>query len=1027
MRKTLLLTLALAATLPLTTNAQRKKKKEPDNVEARVEPTSADTRAKGYEQRQKLAAASLVGNVKFRAIGPTDMSGRVVDLDVNDANPTQFYVAYASGGLWRTDNNGMSFTPLFDHESTMTIGDIAVDWKTNGQTIWVGTGENNASRSSYAGDGVYKSTDGGKTWQHVGLEDTHHIGQVVLHPTDPNTVWVAALGHLYGPNAERGVYKTTDGGQSWTKTLYVDDTTGAIDLDIHPTDPRVLFASMWHKERSAWNFVEGGKTSGIYKSTDGGSTWNLLSTPGSGLPQGEGVGRIGLAIYPKNPDLMYAFVDNQDKRKPEEKKEEGLTVKQLKDMKVENFMELSDLVINEFLDKTNFPEKNSAKQLKGDLKSGKVKIKDIYDFVGGANDELISAPVKGAEIYRTDDGGKSWKKTHDEPLDLVFTYGYYFGQIFVAPSNPDRIVTFGVPALLSEDGGKTWRSIGGDNVHSDHHALWINPNNPDHMVNGNDGGVNVTYDSGKHWSHLNSEPLGQFYAIAVDMEKPYNVYGGLQDNGVWTGTSRPAEGEKLPEWKSIMGGDGMQVQVDWRDNRTVYTGFQFGNYFRLNKDKPGFGSMRRLAMPREIGDPKLRFNWQAPIHLSRHNQDIVYFGSNQFHRSLDQGETFETLSGDLTKGGKEGDVPFGTLTTIDESPKRFGLIYAGTDDGLIHVSKDAGYTWTKVSDALPQNLWVSRVTASAHDEGTVYASLNGYRDDNFWPYLYASPDYGQTWKAIGTDLPAEPINVVKEDPENANILYVGTDHGVYVSLDKGGTFMRMAGGLPAVAVHDLLVHPRDKELVVGTHGRSIYVADVSQVQQLADTLRQKPVHAFDLDPITYSERWGRVSKYQEPKPPRYEIPYYAKTAGITTLAIQTDKGQTLTTLTDTSEAGLNYAIWHQTVDTTARADYAKYLNESKKSETRKKEDSTDSAQDDSTEPEETKLENAEAKNLYIRPGKYKVVVTTANGSKTEQTLRVKAPEKRPSKRGITTSQKIPSTPGEWEEYMEEELGIEEVK
>ncbi|HEV7349406.1 WD40/YVTN/BNR-like repeat-containing protein [Telluribacter sp.] len=1018
MRKILLCTLALVVGVSLGVSAQKKKKTTANNPSVTVtEPTAATDRSAGYEQRKKLDAASLVSNVKFRSIGPTTMSGRVVDLDVNNANPTQFFVAYASGGLWKTENNGMSFTPLFDHQSTMTIGDIAVDWKTNGQTIWVGTGENNSSRSSYAGDGVYKSTDGGKTWQQQGLEDTHHIGKVILHPTDPNTVWVAAVGHLYSPNAERGIYKTTDGGKTWSKTLYVDEKTGAIDLDVHPTNPNVLYAAMWHKERSAWNFVEGGRTSGIYGSTDGGSTWQLLSTPASGFPQGEGVGRIGLDIYQRDPNIIYAFVDNQDRRTAEEKKEEeGLTLKQLREMTVENFMKLPDLIINEFLDKSGFPEKNSAKQLKTDISGGKLKVKDLYDFVAGANDEMTLNPVKGAEVYRSEDGGKSWKKTHDAPLDLVYTFGYYFGQIFVASNDPNRVVTFGVPILLSEDGGKSWKSLDRDNVHADHHALWINPNNPNHMIDGNDGGLNLTYDSGRHWSHLNPIPLGQFYAIGVDMEKPYNVYGGLQDNGVWYGTSRPREEGPLPTWKSIMGGDGMQVQVDWRDNSTVYTGFQFGNYFRQDKNRSGFSNMKRLVMPREIGDPKLRFNWQAPIHLSRHNQDIVYFGSNKFHRSMDKGETFATLSDDLTKGGKEGDVPYGTLTIIDESPKRFGLLYTGSDDGLVHVSKDDGYTWTKISDALPQNLWVSRVAASAHEEGTVYVSLNGYRNDNFKPYLYASQDYGQTWKAIGTDLPAEPINVVKEDPANANILYVGTDHGVYISLDKGTSFMRMSGGLPAVAVHDLLVHPRDKELVVGTHGRSIYIADVSLVQQLADTLRRRDLYAFALEPVTHSERWGQVSKYEETKPQQYQIPYYAKSAGRSTISIQTDQGLTLRSFTDDSEAGLNYATWNLTVDESAKAAYEQYLNETRKNP------STSSGQD-----KEVKLEVAEDKNLYVRAGTYKVVVTTTGGAKTEQKLTIKAPEKRPSRRAVIPGSAIPSTPGEWEEYMEEELGLEEVK
>ncbi|MEZ4900916.1 MAG: hypothetical protein R2822_03760 [Spirosomataceae bacterium] len=456
------------------------------------------------------------------------------------------------------------------------------------------------------------------------------------------------------------------------------------------------------------------------------------------------------------------------------------------------------------------------------------------------------------------------------------------------------------------------------------------------------------------------------------------------------------------------GGDGMQVQVDWRDNATVYTGFQFGNYFRVNKNTYPVG-MKRLQMPtNDIGEPKLRFNWQSPIILSRHNQDIVYFGSNKFHRSLDKGENFQTLSDDLTKGAKEGDVPFGTLTTIDESPKKFGLLYAGSDDGLVHISKDGGYTWAKISDGLPQNLWVSRVIASTHDEAVVYVSLNGYRDDHFKAYLYTSNDYGQGWQPLGADLPLEPINVVKEDPKNGQILYIGTDHGVYISLNKGKSFMRMSD-MPAVAVHDLVVHPRDNELVVGTHGRSIYVADVSLVQQLDDSLLVKDLHVFALKSLNYSPNWGRMfDKYSEPRVQKYEIPFYAKVADKNTVTIQTDKGLVLRTLTDESEAGLNFVSFDLAIDTTTKVEYEKYLNAVKKKDEK-----------------EIKVEKADDGKMYLRAGKYKIVVETSSGTKVQQNFEIKASERRPSRRSNAIPIAI-STPGELEEWLEE-MGLEEKK
>ncbi len=811
-------------------------------VWAQVKPTPASERMKGLQRRQELEKKSTLNDVKFRNIGPTVMSGRVDDIEANPEDPTEFYVAYASGGLWHTTNNGQSFTSIFDSEDVLTIGDIAVDWKT--RTIWVGTGEVNSSRSSYAGTGVYKSTDNGKNWSYLGLPESHHIGKIQLHPTDSNTAWVAVLGHLYSANKERGVYKTTDGGATWKQTLYIDDNTGVVEMDMNPENPNELYAAAWYRTRSAWNFEEAGRTSGIYKSTDGGNTWSLITKEGSGFPAGDFVGRIGLAVYPKNPQIVYAIVDNQKTKPDADKKDTGsLRLDDVKNLSIKQFAQLNDRKLDTFLKRNRMPQ-YSAKTVKEMVAKNELKPTSLYDYLY-VNTGFEGTPI-GAEVYRSDDGGKSWRKTHDKEIPIFFTYGYYFAKIYVSPYNPDKVYALGFSSQVSTDGGKTWKNMDKAGVHADHHALWVNPKRDSHLINGNDGGVNITYDNGDHWFKANTPAVGQFYAITVDNAKPYNVYGGLQDNGVWylpssTGRNPFANsGLGLTEGgeKNIGGGDGMQVQVDVRDNVTTYYGSQFGQYARTNRvTKEG---TRRITPKHELGEKPLRFNWQSPILLSKHNPDILYFGSNKFHRSFNQGDTMIALTGDLTKGDKKGDVPYGTLTTIAESPLRFGLLYAGTDDGNMHVTKDAGYSWNrignkpqKMTDApLAQGLWVSRIIASQYKESRVYASLNGYRFDDFMPYLYVSDDYGTTWTVIGRDLPAEPINVVREDPKNENIIYVGTDGGLYVSFNRGASFMMWNGGMPrSVPVHDIAIHERENEIVIGTHGRSIYVAKLDEVQK----------------------------------------------------------------------------------------------------------------------------------------------------------------------------------------------------
>lgn len=457
---------------------------------SQVSPTTADERLKGLQQRKILEERSVLNSIQFRNIGPAIMSGRVVDLDVNPDDPTEFYVAYATGGLWHTTNNGQSFVPIMDSIDVLFIGDIAVNWTT--RTIWVGTGEVNSSRSSYAGIGVYKSNDNGKHWEYLGLPDSHHIGKIQLHPADNNTAWVAALGHLYSPNKERGVYKTTDGGKTWKLTLYIDDNTGAVDLDINPSNPNELYAAIWYRTRAAWKFVESGKSGGIFKSNDGGETWKKVSGPGSGFMEGEKIGRIGVAVYPKNPNIVYAIVDNNTPKPDTAKKNDSIYKKdEFRYLTKEQFAGLDNNKLDTFLRKSFFPRKYTAASVKELVSNDKVKPTALWDYLD-TDDGFQNTGIAGCEVYRSDDAGMTWKKANTKEISIYSTYGYYFGKIYVSPMNENKVVILGVPIQMSTDGGKTFKTISKANVHSDHQALWINPKRDSHMVNGNDGGVNLS-------------------------------------------------------------------------------------------------------------------------------------------------------------------------------------------------------------------------------------------------------------------------------------------------------------------------------------------------------------------------------------------------------------------------------------------------------------------------------------------------------------------------------------------------------
>ena len=888
--------------------------------------TSPDNVLAAIAAKTQMDSTSRLKNIRFKNIGPTVMSGRVTDIAANPDRPYEFYVAYASGGLWYTDNNGASFSPVLDTSDTQNVGDIAVEWDSN--TLWVGTGENNSSRSSYAGIGVLKSTNGGESWEHLGLSDSHHVGRILINPNKPDEVVIGVTGHLYSPNEERGIYKTVDGGTSWRKTLFISDSTGIIDLAHAPDNFSVMYAAAWQKDRKAWNFTGNGNESGIYKSTDGGDSWTLVSTPESGFPTGEGVGRIGFAVFDEN--LVYAVHDNQFRReKKSTPSRTGLTKEDFKTMSKSDFLALDDKKLQEFLKRNRFPKKYSVESVKTMVQEGAIEPIALTQYLEDANSLLFDTPVIGAEVYKSTDGGNSWTKTHKEYIEaLYFSYGYYFGQINVDPNNSDKIYLHGVPLIKSNDGGKTFESISEDNVHADHHALWINPKQSGHLINGNDGGINITYDDGENWFKNNSPSVGQFYDIHVDNEEPYNVYGGLQDNGVWKGPHTAEESTRWHstghyQWTGIMGGDGMQTQVDNRNSDIVYTGFQFGNYYRLDL---GTESRTAIQPKHDLGESPYRFNWQTPILLSPHNQDILYLGGNHLHRSLNQGDSWERISPDLTHGGKKGNVAYGTLTSISESPFAFGLLYAGSDDGRIHVSKDGGGSWTDISANLPEDLWVSRVQASSHKKERVYATLNGYRWDDFTPYVYRSDNYGQRWEAIASGIPEAPVNVIAEDPHNENLLFAGTDNGIYASLDRGVTWEVFQSGVPNVAIHDLVIQADKKHLLVGTHGRSVYLADIAHVEALLPEILDRTLHVFAVEDLKHSTRWGNKAwAWGQPITPGLDVTFYSREAGPYEFKVKSDNGITVSETEMDADPGLNIISYDVAFSKKGKMDYQKRI------------------------------------------------------------------------------------------------------
>jgi photosystem II stability/assembly factor-like uncharacterized protein len=829
----------------------------------------------GFAAAQGPSTDGLLKSFTYRNLGPFRAGSWVTAFAVPDAplrdHLYTFYAGTRNGGVWKTTNAGTTFEPVFDGQPKLSIGDVAVA-ASNASIVWVGTGEPYCARSSNSGDGVWKSTDAGKTWTNMGLRDSHHIARIIIHPTNPDIVYVAAMGHLFSTNAERGVFKTTDGGKNWQKVLYVNEKIGAVDLVLVLSSPETLYAAMYDKVRLPWHYELGGPESAIYKTTDGGKTWARL---GGGLPAGR-IGRIGLDVYQKNPAILYAVVENGNRREP------------------------------------------TAQEAELDKKRG-----------GAA-----PARTAGNEVFRTDDGGKTWRKVNAGLEAALNKAPYSFNQLRVDPNDPETVYITGQSLASTNDGGKTWRGLSWPSngvmprAFGDWRCMWVDAQDSNRLIFGSDGGVNISYDRGKTSHHAYNIPLTEFYAIGVDMEDPYNIYGGLQDHDSWKGPSNGWAGEISPsDWVTVGGGDGMYNCVDPTDSRWVYNNREFGAMWRLDQ-KTGLQTDIRPVRP--AGQPVLRFNWTPPIALSPHNPAIVYVGAQVIFRSLDRGDHWQEISPDLTtnddsKQHGEGNISFCTLTTLAESPVKPGVIWAGSDDGKVQMTKDGGATWLDrtaklASAAAPANYWLTRVFPSPHDAGTAFVSKTGWRFDEYKPYLFKTTDYGETWTALMGNLPADkPVNVVIQDRRNANLLFVGTEWGLYVSLDGGKSWRSFRGNMPSVKVTDLLIHPRENDLVVATYGRGVWVTDITPLQEMSEAMIAEDVHLFDIEPRT-QRVYGGIGNYQllgdshlftPNEPNAMVVNYYLKdkAAGPVKVTVADPYGKVLAELKGPAEAGINTVQW----------------------------------------------------------------------------------------------------------------------
>jgi photosystem II stability/assembly factor-like uncharacterized protein len=965
----------------------------------------------------------LLSSFRFRSIGPASMGGRIDDIAVSESDPNIIYVGYAVGGVFKSENNGISFRPVFETFNTASIGDIAIHPR-DPNIVYVGTGEANNRQTSSFGDGIYKTTDGGKTFTNIGLKDTQTIARIVIDPKNPETVYVASPGHLFGPNPDRGIFKTTDGGKTWNKVKFIDDDTGFTDIAIDPVNTSILYAASYQRRRSGCCFNGGGPGGGIWKSTDAGRTWKALT--GNGLPPGT-YGRIALDLSRSNPNVVYAQIEAGEQATPE--RVGGIDTGAATEATPAGAAAVTPPGGTTGAPGTANPPgargatppvttpPAAAAPIAGGGGFGRGNVYNWCNNGGPAHGFAVGRGGQPAEagprtppaldpkrggVLRSENKGQSWTlmtNCNARPM--------YFSQLRIDPSNDKTIYVAGLPVAKSLDGGRTFVTLdeaggNGEPGHVDQHAIWIDPKNPRHIMEGNDGGLNISWDQGKSWDFVNTMATALAYVVTADMRHPYYVYVGLQDNGSWGGPSavRGRGGIMNSDWFGIGGGDGFHTAVDPTDYNIVYTESQDGNTNRydlrlgrgqsIRPNAPGGrgrggppqaasgpagaeagarggagapGGQTTAPPPVQVGGgggfgrggppnvinakfgDQYRFNWNTPFVLSPHNPSIVWLGGNRLFKSYNRGDSW-VASDDLTKNidrntvtlmgvpgnqtqlsKNDGVVSYSTIISVSESPVMPGVVWAGTDDGNLQVSHDGGVTFTEVGKNLPglppnHQYWISRIDASHFDPATAYVAVDGHRSDDLRPYVFVTRDYGNSFESVTGDLPQYGnVQVVREDPKNKDLLYVGTEFGLFISLDCGRNWQKFMNNYPTVRTDDILVHPRDNDLIVATHGRSIWIADdITPLQQLTQAVRDADVTLFEIRPAIawlndqqHNQQVGGQKVFIGENAPRgASINYYLKSAasGDVKLSIADVTGRVIRTLDGTKNAGINRVIWN---------------------------------------------------------------------------------------------------------------------